>query len=433
MGLVKADFEAALKTHYFGPIKDQLENATAFLSRMQRHEEETGGNFLQISVRSGRTSSIGARTDGATDALPAGDRATYDKATFVPVPQYATIQLSGFSMRVSKNPSLALARAQTRDMEDTTKDFKKDLNRQIFGDGSAELCQIVSADTGTPKAITVVNNLYPTNPTKFLYPREKIDVKVVTTGTDVSGGASLSINGITSPTVFTTTATFTATTNTQAVYRENNVDTGIIKEMFGLAAAIAVVDPDVLPDTSTQQTVDYGTRLTGNFGNIDRGTAGKEYWKAQRLHNSGVLRSFSVNLIEGGVDEVELKGGGEVSLLQTNHPLFRVYGSILAAMKQADMAKMELDGGWKALSVNGIPMVKDVEAPDYKVWCLDESTFYLGVTGDWGWLGDDGEKGSGILTRLPGYDQYEGVLNRDMQLMCDKPAANCVIDDIAHS
>lgn len=432
MPLAKSDYEAAMKI-YYKPMKDMLENATALLSRLQRYEELTGGVFQQNPIRKGRTSSIGARKDttGADDDLPVGGKPSYDKMTFTPTSQYATVRLTGFSMRMTKNPSFADVQAQTQVMEDTTKDFKKDINRQLFGVGSAELCQVNDTTTASVTACIVSSVLYPTWPTKFLYAGEVIDARVCTTGAAVALADSISVVSVDSTNQVTLSAGFIKTTTTQALYREDNVYLTSIKEMYGLEAALGNVNPSAFLGAREvlQGFTSRGTRNITNFGNISRATAGNEVLKGNELANGGVLRSFSVNLVEAGIDEAEIKGGGVVSLLQTNHPIYRLYGSLLTAAKQYEGMAMELDGGFKALKVNGIPMVKDVECPDYTIYCIDESTMSLGVVDDWQWLDD----GGGILKRLDGKDVYEGVLVRDMQLLCNKPIANCVIRDVAHS
>ena len=180
MPLAKSDYEAAMKI-YYKPMKDQLEHSTALLSRLQRFEEMTGGVFQQNPVRKGRTTSIGARgdTSAADDDLPVGGKPAYDKLTFVPKSQYATVRLTGFSMRMTKNPTMADVQAQTQVMDDTVKDFKKDINRQLFGSGSGELCQINDTTTASVTTVTVNSIYYPTTATKFLHAGMVIDVRTL--------------------------------------------------------------------------------------------------------------------------------------------------------------------------------------------------------------------------------------------------------------
>lgn len=437
MALRKIDYDSILKIDYHGPIVDQLENASAFCARMERYEEPTGGKQFYIPMRTGRTTSIGARNDGNSENLPTSGSPGYNNAVFTAKSLYATVRVTGLAMRSSKKDSYAFARAQVRDMEDTTKDLKKDVNRILFGDGSAELARLSATATSTAGGVatfTLNSDLYPVKPTRFMYAGERIDPIVRSNGNLANSITGMVISSVDSATQITVTGagtsqTYTATSATDTVIfaREGNIGDNTaspavkeIKEPFGLFAALHSSSPGDIWATNAQ--------ITADFGSIDR-TAANSFWKGNVLANSGTLRPFSVNLVQQGIDEAATVGGGEISLISTNFPIWRVYGSLLASAKQADILAMKLDGGWEALSVNGIPMVKDVDSPDYTIFCIDESTMMLGVIDQWNWI----DEGGGILSRLPGQDQYEAVMVRDIQLICDKPIANTIIRDVAHS
>jgi hypothetical protein len=418
MALNLSAYSKILKTDYHGPIIDQLENTSAFLGRMERVTVETGGNFYYEPLRTGRTSSIGARNDNADELLPKGSTPKYDSATFEPKALYATMRLTGKVIRASRSPTFAFVKAQVRDMEDTTKDMRKDVNRQLFGLGDAELCQVVS---GTSNVVTVTSALYPTKPTKFLDVGMIVDVRVRTTGTIVTNGDSIEITAVNSANgTFTYVGTEFTEATTQAIYREDNAETGEIKEIPGLSAIVDDQDPNDILGT------DYSVAST--YGGIARAT--NEFWQGQVINNGGVLRPFALSLIQEGIDDSEVNAGGEISLIETNHAIKRVYGLQMATIKGADVDTMELDGGFKALKVNGVPMTWDVECPDHTIFLIDEDTFKLAVKGPWEWLEDGG---GSVITRLPQQDQYEAVLQREMIPVCSKPKSNVKIEDISHN
>lgn len=430
MPLTKSDYESILKIDYQGPIVDQLENSTYLLSRMERMESETGGSYTYMPIRKGRTSSIGARTDGADETVPKGTNPSYGQATFPLRSLYATIRVTGFSMRTSRSDSYAFARASVRDMEDTVVDLKKDVNRQLFGDGSGDLAKItMTATASITTTFTCTSNLYPTRPTRYLYVGQVIDVMNRTTGVAATGTAeSLKVKAVNSSTQIeleTSTAATAAiaggTTYKISIFREDNYASTGAKEIYGLHAAINAANPN--------DWVASSEYIITDFGGVDRTVAANSGWKATERGNSGTLRPFSVSLVAEAIDAIEVEGGGgNISLIQTNHAIYRVYGNLLASARQYDK-ELDLGGGWKGLELHGIPMVKDVECPDYNIYLVDESTFVLGTTGPWSWINEGGE----ILTRLPQQDQYEAVMVRDCNLMCNKPSANGRIYDVAHS
>lgn len=426
MAVNTTNFSKILKTDYKPPIVDMLENSSALLNRMDRDSEPTGGNFFYEPVRTLRTGAIGSRNEG--DNLPVIGQPGYDAATFVTKTISASLRLTGKSMRVSRANPYAFAKAQVQDMEDTVTDVKKDVNRQLFSDGSGELCQFTGITAGTPNTVTVSSYHWSTNATKFLYAGMPIDVNVVTTGAFALNGQTITIADVPLTNAFTYTGTAFTTTTTSSglsIYREGTMDTGGPKDIYGLLAITHTANPSAMPLAAT-------ARLTANYGYIDRTASGKTFWRGQVLVNpagAGTTRPLTMNLLLQGEEAIKLNAGGQATLYQTNYPIYRIYGVSLTATKNADMEAMTLDGGFEALKVNGKPFVPDVECPDNVVFVLDEKNYKLGVTGEWEWIESNGN----VLIRLQGTDNYEAVMLRDMQLICRKPKSNCQIRDVAHS
>lgn len=420
-------FSNILKTHYTGPIISLLENSTALVNRMEKKENESGGNFSYIPLETVRPGAIGARTDLSQETLPTGNPPAFNAATYDMKSLYATLTISGKSMRASRANPYAFAKALNRDMESTTNATKKDLNRQLFGTADGELAVVSAISAGTPNTVTLTSNAYPTNPTKFLHAGMIVDNRIRSSGAAATNGSGLTIASVATTATFTYTGTaFTFTASTQSLYRAGNfgqhpsTSAALHKEINGLSAIISEQNPDDVWSSN------FSTAPL--LGGIDR--ASLTSWKAQILTNSGTLRPFSLSLIEEGIDLSETAAGGMISLIQTNHAIKRVYGLQMAALKQAPMSEMKLDGGFKYLDVNGIPMVWDTESLDYHIFLIDEDTLDIVHHGPWTWI----DNGNGnVLQRLQGQDFYEAVLSRDMQMRCNAPNKNVRIRDVAHS
>lgn len=423
--MTSSDIAALLKIKYEGPIQDLLENNTPFLNHIDRKTVETGGKHHYIPLRTGRTESIGARNDTSQTTLPTGGTPTYGSATFTVQSLYLTLRITGFSMRASRSNEFAFAEAKMRDIEDSVKDLYKDFSRQLFGSGNANLARVSTATTNT---CTVTNVLYPTNPCKFISASGNLvaDIRTFSNGRTVTSGVGISLTRIGTNTLSYTGGGFTATTNTQEITRLNNNTggasaDGVPLEIYGLCGAIDERNPNKVW-TSTADTA-------ANYGNIDRDTAANSNWQGQRLHNSGTNRSLSLNLWEYAIEVAELNAGANITLAITNYPIYRIYGVGLATTKNASMTEMTLDGGYKTLNINGLPLWKDPECPDYHTFFIDESTWELAHTGPWAWLDENGN----MLTRLAAADNYEAVMARDCQLICRDPKKNVKVTDIAHS
>ena len=88
---------------------------------------------------------------------------------------------------------------------------------------------------------------------------------------------------------------------------------------------------------------------------------------------------------------------------------------------------MELEGGFKAISHNGIPVVADRFVDDDTLYLLNTDDFTMHELCDWNWLaGEDGR----ILKQNAGYPTYSATLVKYAELICDKPAGQAKISNI---
>ena len=88
---------------------------------------------------------------------------------------------------------------------------------------------------------------------------------------------------------------------------------------------------------------------------------------------------------------------------------------------------MEIEGGFKAISFNGIPVVADRFCPAGTMYLLNTEDFKLCQLCDWQWLeGDDGK----ILRQIPGKPVYTATLVKYAELICERPGAQAKIIDI---
>jgi len=87
---------------------------------------------------------------------------------------------------------------------------------------------------------------------------------------------------------------------------------------------------------------------------------------------------------------------------------------------------MVLDGGFKAVEYNGVPIVVDKDCTNYNMLFLDESTFQLFQMADFSWMDEDGA----VLSRVSNYDAYEAVLYLYSEFGCSNRAYNARLADI---
>lgn len=119
-------------------------------------------------------------------------------------------------------------------------------------------------------------------------------------------------------------------------------------------------------------------------------------------------------VIEQAIDEVE-DNGGRVDFIAVPRDMKYAY---MEQHKNIDV--MQLDGGFKALSHNGISMVYDKYIPQGTMYLLDTSKFALHQLCDWQWLENDMGH---ILRKTPNKETYTATLVKYADIICDSP--NC--------
>lgn len=91
---------------------------------------------------------------------------------------------------------------------------------------------------------------------------------------------------------------------------------------------------------------------------------------------------------------------------------------------------MEIAGGFKALSYNGIPIVADRFCPKNTMYFLNTNDFALHQLCDWQWLADEDGK---ILRQVPGKPVYTATLVKYADLICSRPCGQGVIKGIVEA
>jgi hypothetical protein len=73
-----------------------------------------------------------------------------------------------------------------------------------------------------------------------------------------------------------------------------------------------------------------------------------------------------------------------------------------------------------------MPIVSDIDAPYGKLYMLDESTMKVFSDQDWHFLDADGQ----TLRQVSGYDAFEAIMTRYMNLGVTKRSNQCVLTGI---
>ena len=397
MGATLTTLADIIKTQYAPVVGEMINHSTPILDRIGKDYDSVQGKDFTIPLHYGRNEGIGARGEGS--ALPTAGNQSY-KASVLPMRyQYGRFQITGQTIKATRNNEGAYRKAVRSEMEGLANDMCDSLSRQLFGDGSGLLATLASSGSGTSTVVV--------DSTAKLRVGMPIDIIVKTTGAATAGLAGTSVATITDGTTFTISGTLAGSpAATYGVYIAGSRDL----EMMGLGGIVSA--------TTTVQGLDVATY---------------PWWKATVLANSGTNRAISDTLLQTAIDTLESNSSGMCTAMYTSFGVRRAYQALLTATKQL-VNTQKLQGGYEAISYLGgshgmIPIISEKDAAANSVFIVDEDELAIHRLADFDWMQEDGS----ILSRVSGVDAYEAVLYVYQELGTSMRNAHVLLSDITEA
>ena len=359
MGSTIASIDATLKEVYEGETRRQLNDEVVALKRVQRSSEgdsnETNGKYVTFPVHVRRNGGLGSRNE--SEALPDAGQQGYAAARLALKSDYMGIELTGHAIDMSDEKPKAFAKALDEEMERSRVDFKKDLNRQIYGNGSGAITTVRAAATSTTIPV--------------------VDARLFWVGSNV-------IDIVTAPSTV-------AVTGRTVIARDLTPGANTIT-VSGAAVTVAVGQLITLKGSVNREITGLGSIVanTGILYNINPAT--EPEWTSEVDSNGGGARALSESLMIRLVDRIRGRGG-KTSAILTDDGSFRAYWALLSQLRGFTNTT-KFDGGYTGLSFHAgdqeIPVVSDYDAPLGVMHFLNEDdiTFYRDE--DIHWLNRDG-------------------------------------------
>ena len=130
--------------------------------------------------------------------------------------------------------------------------------------------------------------------------------------------------------------------------------------------------------------------------------------------------------IQEVIDSLDMNNDSQINFIACSSKVRRAYQQYLGYYRR-NVDVMEIDGGFKTISHNGIPVVADRFVEDDAMYLLNTNDFTLHELCDWKWLeGEDGR----ILRQNQNYPTYSATLVKYAELICDKPCGQAKISGI---
>ncbi len=364
--------DKALKSVYLEVVSNQLNtNVNPLLSKIEQTTRDVWGKEIIKVAPFGINGGIGAGDE--TGALPASAENNYVKFVSTLKNLYGTIEISDKAIRASENNIGSFVNLLNAEMEGLIKASQFNFGRMLFGDGTGKLATVASVSSGV---ITV-------DSVKNLIEGLVIDIHSDASTKVLSGARITSVDRVNKTITVNKTLTEGVVANTFLV-----VQNSYGKELTGLGAIFGTGDL-------------YGVTRASN--------AWMNPYKAN-------ITAISDIEIQTAIDYLEENAGSVVDYITCSSDVKRAYQAYLAQYKQ-NVDYMVLEGGYKAISYNGIPVVSDRFVEDGTMYLLNTKEFALHQLCDWEWLaGEDGR----ILKQNAGYATYNATLVKYADLICNK-------------
>ena len=406
-----------LKTLYLPPVQEMLNNATILLSRLEKDSSSTdvSGKNATVPVHYGRNLSAGLGV-GENAALPEAYSQVYKTAVVPYKTLYGRIQVSGPVIATTKNNQGAFVRAIESEMKGLTKDFKRALNRQLHGDGYdalgylTEACNSSGGDTQAN--IDVDDNTGVSF--SHLSNGQAIPVDILNGSTGASrvtatgGYPTMQVTGTTATTVVTSVVTPASTSIGStadgdiiipAVKTSSGWASSKTRQMMGIKAIIGASDPGVL-----------GAGLHG------LAVATYPWWAAQVVGSDSSKVDLSFDNMQKVFSQIAVNSDGsedDIDVLLTSYGVRDAYVR-LCTQERRIFNEMKLDGGFKAVTFNGKPIVADSQCWPGRIYYINFSTLSMFRLQDFTFMEKDGS----VWSRVSNTDAYEATLTLYADLGC---------------
>ncbi len=377
--------ENALKSVYLGVVANQLNvNANPLLSKIKKSNKDVWGKEIIKLAPYGINGGIGAGSE--TGSLPSAFSNNYAQFKAELKNLYGKIELSDKVIRASQNNIGAFVNILSDEMEGLVKASSFNLGRMLFGDGSGQLATISAHAAGVFTCDKVKNLI------------EGMVVDIYNGSTKVQGGLRI--------------------TFVDRVNKKFSVDASSVTGSFASGHKVYVQGSKDMEISGLGKIFSNSTTLYGL-------TRADYKWLSP--FQSSASTEISDNLVQNAIDYLDENVDSKINYITCSSAVRRAYQEYLGAFRR-NIEVMNLEGGFKAISHNGIPVVADRFVDDDTMFLLNTNDFTLHELCDWNWLeGEDGK----ILKQNAGFPTYSATLVKYAELICDKPNGQAKISGIS--
>lgn len=380
--------ENALKSFYLDVVAHQLNTETNPLyNKIKQSESNVFGKEVRAAACYGVNGGIAAGTE--TGDLPDAYSNNYVQFVSTLKNLYGQIEISDKAIRASENSAGAFVNLLNAEMEGLLRAAKFNFGRMLFGDGTGALAS-VEEEVSAKNAIKV-------DSARNLTEGMVIDIYAT------SGAASAAASGC----------------RITSIYSDSSAINVILDKTVTVAADSVIY----LSGSKGNEITGLGSifSATGTLYGLDKAD---NKWMIPYI--GAATGTISDAKIQKAIDAAEERAGSRIDMAVCSYGVRRAYAGVLETNKR-NVNTVELEGGFKAISYAGIPIIADRFAPSGTMYLLDSKDFALHQLCDWRWL--EGENGN-ILRQVPGKAVFNATLVKYAELMCTRPGGQAALTGI---
>ena len=379
----------ALKNVYLGVVANQLNvNANPLLGKIEQSTKDVWGKKIIKLAPYGINGGIGAGTE--TGSLPNAGENKYVQFTSELKNLYGKIEISDKAMRASANSAGAFVNLLNAEMEGLIKASSFNFGRMLYGDGSGLLATVASFDSTT--GVVTLDSV-----------RNLIEGMII----DIYDGASILTNG-----------------KSIRINYVDRVNKQVTFDMPSVAPVIAKGHTFYVQNSKGLEITGLGA-IFSNSVTLYGLTRADYKWLSPYMATAQT--EIADEVIQGALDHLEEVGGSTANFITCSTAVRKAYQKYLTYYRR-NIDIMELAGGYKAITYNGVPIYADRFVEDDTMYVLNTDEFTLHQLCDWKWLeGEDGR----VIKQNANEATYSATLVKYADLICNKPNAQGKISGIS--
>jgi hypothetical protein len=403
--VTKAQWDALLQEDYVHDgITEAVNKATPFKKNLRR-VGMTAGRRRIYPVQVGMSQGNGAR--GENDDMPDYGAEEFVDAIVTCKYNYGTFKVTGPAMEFSTRR--AWVEFGDRQLKGTKEGLTQDIARQCWSDGSGKMALssgLQAAGTATIPVVAAFGVTWGSLATKTTFLLRKN--MLIAFDTEDNNGQGYKITSLTATSIVVSPPLLNQVAASTPIYKKKAKG----KEITGFLQFVASA-------SFMSSVLNLSTTV---YNGIDR--ALYDAWEGNVVNANGAVLTLA--LVRQIKDAVYKRVEDEDSNLCVNSTEVTSAYEALLTPAQRFTPPVKLDGGFTALSHDGLNLTRDSKAPVGSFQVMNTKFIAWAQTRDAHWDDD----GSGVMHRISGGDAREALLKWYSELDVEEPRRNGILYNI---